>query len=320
MSKILTSTRSFSNFVTTSPRYIIEFVIIFFSISAIIIVFKNTEFKEESVLFLFFFGILSIKIVPLLQAIYISVATMQSNKSLVDKLSEIKFIKSKKQKKINHFSKNIELKNISYKYEKEKSILLNLNLKINKGDTIAITGSNGAGKSTLINILSGLVKPSSGKIYCDNSLVLDKNLYGLFSILDPSPIFLNSNIYENICFKENISLNDKKEIRKLLKLVELSPKNLMRYNSDNLEAKFSQGEKQKIALARFLYFKKEFLIIDEGTTNLGSDLELNLLKKIKKIYPTLTIVFISHRFNNLSFFNYIYEIKNQKLHKLKSYN
>jgi ATP-binding cassette subfamily B protein len=244
---------------------------------------------------------------------------MQSNKSLIDNLPEIKFKRENKTKKINHFFKNIVLKNISFKYENEKSTLLNLNLKINKGEAISIIGSNGVGKSTLINILSGLVKPSSGKIYCDNNLVLDKNLFGLFSVLDASPIFLNSSIYENICFKENISLNDKKEIRKILKLVELSPKNLKKYNSDNLEAKFSQGEKQKIALARFLYFKKEFLIIDEGTTNLGSDLELRFLEKIKKIYPKLTIVFISHRFNNLSFFNKVYKLKNGKLFSFKKY-
>jgi len=72
-------------------------------------------------------------------------------------------------------------------------------------------------------------------------------------------------------------------------------------------------------LARFLYFKKEFLIIDEGTTNLGSDLELRFLEKIKKIYPKLTIVFISHRFNNLSFFNKVYKLKNGKLFSFKKY-
>ncbi|MFL2898377.1 MAG: hypothetical protein ACJZ4G_02050 [Candidatus Pelagibacter sp.] len=68
-----------------------------------------------------------------------------------------------------------------------------------------------------------------------------------------------------------------------------------------------------MALARFLYFKREFLIIDEGTTNLSSKLEFKLLRKIKKLYPDLTIIFISHRFNNLKFFNKIYELKNKKL-------
>lgn len=320
LSKKLISTRSFANFISSSPKYIVETIAILFSMLAITIAYKSGKFNEEIILFFMFFGILSIKIIPAIQAVYVSLSIIQSNKSLMDNLPKINFNEFKFKNRINNFRRSIELKNVNFSYENNKNILSNINLKIKKGDTISIVGSNGSGKTTLINLISGFIKPSSGKIYYDEKVISNGNIFGLFSILDPNPIFMNSNIYENICFKENITIKEKKKINEILQFVELSSKNLKKYNSENLEAKVSQGEKQKIALARFLYFKKEFLIIDEGTTNLSSKLEFRLLKKIRKNYPSLTIIFITHRFVNLSFFNYIYEIKNQKLHKLKSYN
>lgn len=319
LSKNLISTRSFANFISSSPKYIVETIAILFSMLAITIAYKSGKFNEEIILFFMFFGILSIKIIPAIQAVYVSLSIIQSNKSLMDNLPKINFNEFKFKNRINNFRRSIELKNVNFAYENNKNILSNINLKIKKGDTISIVGSNGSGKTTLINLISGFIKPSKGKIYYDEKVMSNGNTFGLFSILDPNPIFMNSNIYENICFKENITIKEKKKINEILRFVELSSKNLKKYNSENLEAKISQGEKQKIALARFLYFKKEFLIIDEGTTNLSSKLEFRLLQKIKKNYPNLTIIFITHRFVNLSFFNYIYEIKNHKLHRLKTY-
>ena len=134
-----------------------------------------------------------------------------------------------------------KVKNILEKRYKRK-ILSNLNLKIARGDKISIIGANGSGKSTLINLITGLLKPSSGTIYCDDKKVTNKNLFQLFSILDPNPLFMNTNIYENICFKEKITHKEKWEINQILKIVELNPKNLAKYKK-NIEAKFSQGEK-----------------------------------------------------------------------------
>ena len=85
----------------------------------------------------------------------------------------------------------------------------------------------------------------------------------------------------------------------------------------NITLKLSQGEKQKIAFARHLYFEKEFLLIDEGTSNLSIDLENNFFKMLKKDYQNLTILYISHRMKNHSSFDEIYTIKNKKLAKFK---
>ena len=308
MSKTLISTRTFANIISAAPKYIVEGIIISISILIILLLLKYKMFSQETILFFMFFGILSIKIIPALQSLYVCISAIQSNRSLIDYLPSI----DKKLSK-NFNKKSRELKGVSFSYDKERKIFNNMNFKIKKGEKISIIGSNGSGKSTFINLISGLLKPSKGQILCDGKVISQKNLQKIFSILDANPLFMNANIYENISFKDKIKNDDKKLINRLLKLVDLFPKTSKKYYSNNLEAKFSQGEKQKIALARFLFFKREFLIIDEGTTNLSSNLEFKILNRIKKLNPNITIIFITHRFKNLNFFDKIYNLNNGRL-------
>ena len=312
MSKTLISTRTFANIISAAPKYMVEGVIISLSILIIFLLLKYEMFSQETILFFMFFGILSIKIIPALQSLYVCISAIQSNRSLIDYLPNYE---KKNFKNINNYSfkKSITLKNVSFAYDREKKIFDKINFKIKKGEKISIIGSNGSGKSTLINLISGLIKPEKGQILCDNKEISQNKLQKIFSILDANPLFMNANIYENISFKNKITNDEKKLINKLLEIVGLSPRSLKKYYSDNLEAKFSQGEKQKIALARFLFFKRDFLIIDEGTTNLSSNLEFKILNKIKKLNPNITIIFITHRFKNLSFFDKIYKLNNGKL-------
>lgn len=313
MSKTLISTRTFANIISAAPKYIVEGIIISISILIILLLLKYKMFSQETILFFMFFGILSIKIIPALQSLYVCISAIQSNRSLIDYLPSIDKKLSKNFNNSYIFKKSIELKGVSFSYDKERKIFNNMNFKIKKGEKISIIGSNGSGKSTFINLISGLLKPSKGQILCDGKVISQKNLQKIFSILDANPLFMNANIYENISFKDKIKNDDKKLINRLLKLVDLFPKTSKKYYSNNLEAKFSQGEKQKIALARFLFFKREFLIIDEGTTNLSSNLEFKILNRIKKLNPNITIIFITHRFKNLNFFDKIYNLNNGRL-------
>ncbi len=313
MSKTLISTRTFANIISSAPKYIVEGIIISISILIILLLLKYKMFSQETILFFMFFGILSIKIIPALQSLYVCISAIQSNRSLIDYLPSIDKKLSKNFNNSYIFKKSIELKGVSFSYDKERKIFNNMNFKIKKGEKISIIGSNGSGKSTFINLISGLLKPSKGQILCDGKVISQKNLQKIFSILDANPLFMNANIYENISFKDKIKNDDKKLINRLLKLVDLFPKTSKKYYSNNLEAKFSQGEKQKIALARFLFFKREFLIIDEGTTNLSSNLEFKILNRIKKLNPNITIIFITHRFKNLNFFDKIYNLNNGRL-------
>ncbi|MFL2898376.1 MAG: ATP-binding cassette domain-containing protein [Candidatus Pelagibacter sp.] len=225
MSKILINTRTFANFISTSPKYIVEAITIFFSILAVIFLYRNNLFNQETILFFMFFGILSVKIIPALQSIYVSLSAMQSNKSLIDTLPSINLKNSEKNtKNYFNFKKKLQLKKISFNYDSSANVISNLNLNIHKGEKISIIGSNGSGKTTLINIISGLLKPSNGKIFIDGKNIEKKNYFKLFSILDPNPIFMNASIYENICFKEKINFNEKKNIDKILSIVEIGDK------------------------------------------------------------------------------------------------
>jgi ABC-type multidrug transport system fused ATPase/permease subunit len=312
--------RSYVNFITLAPKYLIEGLLISLIILILIFVYKYNLSSINLLTNLSFILFLMLKILPTVQQIYVNLNIINSNKSLLKKFNTFPNLinKNKFIKKII-FDKIVEIKNIEFSYIKNIKIFSNLNLKIKKGTKIMIIGSNGSGKSTLANILMGLIKPTKGKILVDKKEYNHKKLANLYSSLEISPYFINASLEENIAYKKNLSNEEKNKIKKIIYKSELQNKEFLfkkKKIKKNITLKLSQGEKQKIAFARHLYFEKEFLVIDEGTSNLSINLENNFFKMLKKDYQNLTILYISHRMKNYSFFDEVYTIKNKKLKKI----
>ena len=169
------------------------------------------------------------RLLPIIQQIYASYVIISTNRSsvtstlnLIRQNSSIKTAKNKYQIK-----ESIELKDISFKYNKDsKYILKNFNLKINKGK-IAIVGKSGSGKSTLIDILMGLIKPTSGEFTDKTSLHSSRgeiNLgdwYGSISHV-PQVIYLSdSSVAANIAFGSSRENIDHKKLKKSIEEAQL---------------------------------------------------------------------------------------------------
>jgi ABC-type multidrug transport system fused ATPase/permease subunit len=311
--------RSYVNFITLSPKYIIEGILVTLIIVSLIVIYKHNLNSLNLLINFSFILILMLKILPTVQQIYVNMNTINSNKSL---LKKFKIIPNTTKENINKkkiiFNKIIEIKNLHFGYIKDLKIFSNLNLKIKKGSKIMVIGSNGSGKSTLANILMGLIKPTKGKILIDNKEYPHEKLATIYSSLETSPYFVNASLEENIAYKKELNHEEKIRVKKIIYKSELQSKAALfkrKKLNKNIALKLSQGEKQKIAFARHLFFEKEFLIIDEGTSNLSINLENNFFKMLKKEYPNLTILYISHRMKNHSSFNEVYAIKNKKLAK-----
>ena len=163
-------------------------------------------------------------------------------------------------------NKSIEIKDIIFSYEKDKELINNLNFKINKGDLIGVYGKSGKGKSTLIDILTGLIKPHSGVILCDEVSIY-KNIKSWQSIIGyvPQSVYLlDDSILKNIVFDFN-KLNDKKLS---LALDQSGLKDWIESLPDGIEtvvgdegAKVSGGQKQRIGIAASLYKDSKILIL-----------------------------------------------------------
>ena len=303
--------RTFLNIISLSPRFIIEGIAIFLLVIFIIYSIKFNLFSQEIILEFLVILLFTIRIIPHIQLIFSQFSTIQSNLTVLEGINKYKKKHKFDNKKNLQFYDKIILGKIDFKYDK-KIIFKNLNLKIHKGEKMAIIGPNGSGKTTLMNILSGFVNPDKGLIKIDNKKALN-NIYNYFGTITSNPLLLNGSIYENICLSHNISKEVKSRINNILKHLGMTKLSKSYSFDKDVSQKLSQGEKQAIAIARFIFFKKQILIIDEGTSNLRIDLEKNLIKALNKINKELTIIFITHRYSNLSMFKKIYKIHNKKL-------
>jgi ABC-type bacteriocin/lantibiotic exporter with double-glycine peptidase domain len=218
--------------------------------------------------------------------------------------------------------KEIILKNINFSYSEKSKLLKNVNISIKKGDKIAIRGSSGSGKTTLINLICGLLKPSSGNLII-NGVNYEKKQYIFKKIIGFVPqenYLIDDTIKNNIIFFKNDKSFNNKKFKKVLKIsntnefINKLPANIQTSVGER-GLRFSGGQRQRIALARALYDEPQILILDEPTSFQDKKNNDTIIKNITNL-KNLTLIFISHGSYNSKLFNKIYEIKNRTV-KLK---
>ncbi len=311
------------SFFSQFPKFIIESIgIIFIIMIAIYLYSKNNNISDV----LIPIGVLALsaqKLLPLLQKIYHSWYVIKSSfhafSELIDLLDSSD--KNKKPTKQFSFNKRICLNNISFKYKNNNNyVLQNISLEINKGDVIGIIGETGSGKSTLVDIILGLVPPSSGSISIDGHDVnFEKHLFSLKSVCYvPQNIFLSdSSVKSNIHFGHNCDLSINKVIKSCKKANIhdhiMTLENQYESEIGELGSRLSGGQKQKLAFARLFYKNFNFIILDESTSALDTKTEELLIKEINQFSKNKTIIMIAHRISSLKNCNKILEVKNKKI-------
>ena len=218
------------------------------------------------------------------------------------------------------FNSNIELKNISFEYSPQKPILKNINLKINKGDFIGIVGLSGAGKTTLIDIITGILKPTAGEILVDGN-VLNKQLK--IGYIPQEFCNINANIRENVAFGA-------KEINDNLVIDSLKKAQLYNFINDNFQNSIfanpfidnigmSQGQKQRLAIARALYTEPDILVLDEATSSLDLKTEKNFCDVLLELKKEKTIIAVAHKLSTIKSADKIIFLANGKISDIGSF-
>ena len=217
--------------------------------------------------------------------------------------------------------RNLELKNLEFTYDKKgkEMHLENINIKIKRGQKIALVGESGSGKSTILAILRGLYTPEKGDVYC-NDLKLVKGIEKIkhhVTLIPQDPEIFNNTIRYNITmnFKiDPIELNKAIRMAQLAKVISRLPKKL---DTNVLEkgVSLSGGEKQRLALARGLLAARnsDILLLDEPTSSVDSLNELKIHKQVFKEFKSKTIISSIHRLNLLDNFDYIYMFDKGKI-------
>ncbi len=319
-------------FLLTLPRLIIEPVgIILLAFLGYILVISGESRQVIPIIGTFSFS--ALKLLPYVQKIYEGINFPRLSKSRLMNLLNI-LEKDSYQELQQTYAIKIKLKqkinfvNLGFSYSKELSpIFKNLNLTIYSGDKIGIIGETGSGKSTFLNILTGLLPPTEGKIFIDELDLYDTNIKPLNRLKGwqryltnvPQNIFLtDSTIAENIALGINKNNIDYKKIDEVVEIALLTDFiNKTPYGINTIVGErglmLSGGQKQRIGIARALYKGSKFLILDEATSAIDNKTEELIMNNLKNLGSDITIISVAHRLNTLKFCNKIYELKKGKL-------
>lgn len=193
--------------------------------------------------------------------------------------------------------KKNKLKSLLFPKYKTIRAIDNISLELKKGEIFGLLGPNGAGKTTFIKLLSGLLEPTSGKIYIGGFSV-EENKHKIGLMLENSMIYNRMTGYSNLEYFAKIYgvKNFDKRIRELAKFLEFEE-----YLDDFVEV-YSEGTKTKLALARVLIHNPDVILLDEPTSGLDLHTSLNIRNKIKELKKeNKTIVINTHNMEEADF-------------------
>ena len=216
---------------------------------------------------------------------------------------------------LHSFKDSIEYKNVGFAYDKEP-VLKNINLKIQKGKTIALVGSSGGGKSTLADLIPRFYDPTEGEILLDGISLTDYEIESLrqqMGVVTQESILFNDTIFNNIAFgKEDATLEDVMEAAKVANAHEFISQTPDGYQTFIGErgSKLSGGQRQRISIARAVLKNPPILILDEATSALDSESEKLVQDALTKLMKNRTSIVIAHRLSTIQHADEIVVIQN----------
>lgn len=214
--------------------------------------------------------------------------------------------------------KELELKNVSFTYENEK-ILDDVSLKLNNKEIIGLYGKSGSGKSTILKLIMHFYEVNKGEILINQQNITNYSLESLYkniTLFSQSTYLFSDTIYNNLRIAKKDATEE--EIIEACKSAGIyayimSLKDQFNTKISDLKDNISEGEKQRLGLARVFLRKPKVLLLDEATSNVDAINEGIILNALKKYQEDMTIVIISHLKSSLSICDKIYELKGGKL-------
>lgn len=301
-----------NNFYILMPQYIIEiFVVLALLLLGGIVSLQNIAQTSWMVASYAVIAAAIFRIAPALNRIQISITSINTSrdftKTMIMECKKINlgFVEEKSDFKLE-FKDKIQLKDVCFAYKKAQ-VIKNLNIEIKKGEFIGIIGLSGAGKSTLADIIMGLLPIDSGEIFVDEVQLNQKNFSALRKLTGYVPQQIN--ILDG-SFKRNVAYGlpdeeiDEEKVINALKKAKLY--DFVTEFDEGVNAKvitgsagLSQGQKQRLAIARVLYRNPEILIFDEATSSLDVETEHEITQMLNTIKGEKTIIAIAHRLSTL---------------------
>ena len=306
-------------------KFITEILTIFFILLAIIYILLSKSTTSNLILSLSLFIRMSPKVYNAQSKLLDSIAMISWPKLHYKKISWAKRfsqIDKKPQEGLINFDGNIIFNSVCFEYPDSESIIENLNLEINRKESIGIMGKSGSGKSTFLDLLTGIIKPKKGNILISGTNIENiNNNYWREGI----GFVMQENYFKNDSIMANIALGEKHIDESKIKnsLIMANAWNLVKNLPNGINEiiydrgmRFSGGERQKLALARALYSDPNILILDEPTTGLDKISEKEIISSIKKLIGSMIVIIISHKSEVIKICDRVLILENKKLNEI----
>ena len=216
------------------------------------------------------------------------------------------------------FSGPYDVREVSFGYVEEKTVLTDINLKLEKGKRIAIVGPSGSGKTSLVNLLMRFYDPDTGEILADKvNLKMLKlgTYYKNIGIILQEDFLFSGNVRENIRYGKPSATDG--EVMAAAKCAAVHDEIMALpdgYDTDLAEGtKLSGGQKQRIAIARALIRQPSILILDEATSALDSQTAGVIEKTLEKVSKDKTVIMITHKMASVRHFDEIFVVDHGRL-------
>jgi ABC-type bacteriocin/lantibiotic exporter with double-glycine peptidase domain len=230
-------------------------------------------------------------------------------KKVINNIKDTKEEKETGKETINEEIIEIELRNTEFSYGNDK-VLNKINLRIKKGEKVAIVGRSGEGKTTLIKIITGKETPQNGLALINGKEIKKiKNIYEKIGVLSQNSHIFNRSIKENITMGRDISQEKLNRILKMSGVDSFIKDENAGQNGNSL----SGGQRVRVALARIMVSDPEIIILDEPLEGIDKLKEEEIIENIKKYTENKTVIIISHRFSILNMAERIIGIEEGKI-------
>ena len=204
------------------------------------------------------------------------------------------------------FTQQIELRDVTFSYTEAEPVLRDVDLVIRKGEFVGVCGPTGAGKSTFIDLLVGLLSPTTGEVLVDGQpLGSDPGWwYARLGLVSQNIFLADDTIRKNIAFGERDEDIDDARLRRAVASAQLQdvidelPEGLATVVGER-GIRLSGGQRQRVAIARALYREPSVVVFDEGTSALDANTEAALVAAINELRGDRTLISVAHRISTI---------------------
>jgi ABC-type multidrug transport system fused ATPase/permease subunit len=310
--------------VQTLPRFSMELLTIICLGILVSLMVLSDKAVTDILPVLSLFGAAAFRLLPTLSQVTNSFMSINVNRPILNNLYAdlaLTVPAIATQKASSNLADRIDISSLSFQYANTtREVLSEVSIDIRRGEAVGLIGSSGSGKSTLVDILLGLLEPTSGRVLVDGNDIHD-NLRGWQDQIGyvPQSIFLTDDtLRRNVAFGLPKDQTDHDAVKSAIRSAQLE--DFVASLPDGLDTivgergvRLSGGQRQRIGIARALYNNPDVLVLDEATSSLDTETEHGVMQAVQALQGEKTVIIVAHRLSTVEYCDRLYRLENARI-------